>query len=87
MLAAYVIPAGWPRRLSHGFWGKGTGQGPVIGRAAGAPGAWGRQRRWLDGITNSVNVNLSKLLETVKEGSLTCCSPWGHRVSRTWLSD
>lgn len=30
MLAAYVIPAGWPRRLSHGFWGNGTGYPQMV---------------------------------------------------------
>ena len=36
--------------------------------------------RWLDGITNSVDMSLSKLQVIVKNGSLACCSPWGRRV-------
>ena len=38
----------------------------------------GRQRmRWLDSITDSTDINLSKLPETVKD--LACCSPWGRQ--------
>ena len=38
--------------------------------------------RWLDGITNSMVMNLSKLRELVMEkGSLVCCSPWGCKES------
>ena len=43
----------------------------------------GRQRMsWLDSITDSIDMNLSKLQETVKgQGSLECCSSWGHKES------
>ena len=36
-----------------------------------------RQRmRWLDGITDSMDMSLSKLREIVRERSLVCYSPW-----------
>ena len=44
----------------------------------------GRQRmRWLDGITNSMDMNLGKLRELHERGRLACCSPWGHKESDT----
>ena len=45
-------------------------------------GRRGQQRtRWLDGITDSMDMSLSKLQEMVKDRATACCSLWGHRES------
>ena len=33
----------------------------------------------MDGITNSMDMDLSKLQEIVKDRSLVSCSPWDHK--------
>ena len=44
-----------------------------------------RQRmRWLDGITDSMDVSLSELRELVMDsGGLACCNSWGCKESDT----
>ena len=37
--------------------------------------------RWLDGITDSVDMNLIQLHEIVEDGSLACCGPRGRKES------
>ena len=42
----------------------------------------GQQRmRWLDGITDSIDMSLNKLQGLVMDRRLACCSPWGHKES------
>ena len=51
--------------------------GKIEGKKTGVVG--GQQMRWLDSTTDSMDMNLSKLQETVKgQGSLECCSPLFH---------
>ena len=40
-----------------------------------------QRKRWLDGMTNGMDMNLGKLQEMVREREAACCSAWGRKES------
>ena len=57
---------------------------PMLGKTESKRRRGWQRRRWLDGITDSTDMSLSKLWEIDEgQGSLACCSRWGHKESDT----
>ena len=52
----------------------------MLGKIEGRTRRGRQSMRWVDGISSSMNMSLSKLRVGDEQGGLACCSPWGHRV-------
>ena len=53
----------------------------MLGGIGGRRRSGGQRMRWLDGITDSMDLSLSELRELVMDRGLACCDSWGRKES------
>ena len=76
-------PILWPSDAKSWLTGKNSDGGKDWMQKEKRP----QRMRWLDSITDSTGMNLSKLQETVKDRGAWCAAVHVAAKSQTWLSD
>ena len=51
----------------------------ILGKIEGRRRRECERMRWLDGISDTMDMNFGKLGDGEGQGGLVCCSPWGHK--------
>ena len=77
-------PVLWPPHAKSWLMEKTLMLGGIGGRRRRGP----QRMRWLDGITDSMDVSLSDSRSCDGQGGLVCCDSWGRKESDTteWLN-
>ena len=58
-----------------------------MGKIEGRRRRWCQRMRWLDGITDIMNMNLGSLWEMVRDRKAWHAAVYGVTKSQTWLDD